>query len=184
MTKLLIGVLSLALVGVGGLVAAVDGFGDDRPVRSVSIPAGTTDDGRDISGPCDEPEHANDPRCTGVATSTNRADDGAARTVTTTGGAVDISGPCDEPEHANDPRCTGNAPAPTVTTGGREDISGPCDEAEHANDPRCTGTGTTTNDDRSGPGGGGRNDDRSGPGGGGGDRDRDDDRSGSNSGKS
>ena len=151
MTKLLIGVLSLALVGVGGLVAAVDGFGDDRPVRSVSIPAGSTDDAREVSGPCDEPEHASDPRCTGVGSSTSRADDQPGRTVTT-GGAVDISGACDEPEHAND--------------------------------PRCTGTGTTTNDDRSGPGGGDQDDDLSGPGGGDRDNDGDDDRSGSNSGKS
>ena len=29
-------------------------------------PATTTDDGEDISGPCDEAEHANDPRCTGA----------------------------------------------------------------------------------------------------------------------
>ena len=47
MTKILIGMLSLALVGVGGLVAAVDGFGDDQSVRSVSIPAGTTTAGDD-----------------------------------------------------------------------------------------------------------------------------------------
>ena len=113
MTKLLIGTLSLALVGVGGLVAAVDGFGDDRPVRSVSIPAGTTGDVGDVPGPCDEPEHANDPRCTGVAMSTDRVDDQPGRTVTTSG-AVDVSGPCDEPEHANDPRCTGITPAQTV----------------------------------------------------------------------
>ena len=44
MTRILIGLLSLALVGVGGLVAAVDGFGEDLPARSVSIPAGTTTD--------------------------------------------------------------------------------------------------------------------------------------------
>ena len=96
MTKLLIGMLSLALVGVGGLVAAVDGFGEDRPVRSVSIPAGTTTEGvedgsgtpgpttggtttsattTDASGPCDEPEHANDPRCAGGGTSTSTEDD-------------------------------------------------------------------------------------------------------------
>ena len=58
----------------------------------------------DISGPCDEAEHANDPRCAGQAPAT---------------GGVDISGPCDEAEHAGDPRCTG-APA-----GGRVDNSGP-----------------------------------------------------------
>lgn len=80
MTKILIGMLSLALVGVGGLVAAVDGFGDDQTVRSVSIPAGTTTAGtttsvEDVSGPCDEPEHATDPRCTGAGTTTDGGED-------------------------------------------------------------------------------------------------------------
>jgi hypothetical protein len=141
MTKLLIGTLSLALVGVGGLVAAVDGFGDEQPVRSVSLPAGTT--GEDVPGPCDEPEHANQPGCTGVGRTTTDADDDDAPARPTTG----------------------------TTTVGRGDISGPCDEPEHANDPRCTGAGTTTDahddrdDDRSGPGRGGSgngDDDRSG----------------------
>ena len=36
----------------------------------------TTTDGEDISGPCDEAEHANDPRCTGaVADDDDRGDD-------------------------------------------------------------------------------------------------------------
>jgi hypothetical protein len=85
MTKLLIGVLGLALLGLGGLVAALDGF-DADPVRAVSVPtatdrtapapitagtttttttAGTTTAGEDVSGPCDEAEHRDDPRCTG-----------------------------------------------------------------------------------------------------------------------
>jgi hypothetical protein len=58
----------------------------------------------DISGPCDEAEHANDPRCNGQAPAAG--DDQAPAQ----GGGVDISGPCDEAEHAGDPRCTG---APT-----------------------------------------------------------------------
>jgi hypothetical protein len=41
MTKLLIGVLSLALVGAGGVVAAVDGF-DSEPVRAVTLPGAAT----------------------------------------------------------------------------------------------------------------------------------------------
>ncbi len=32
-----------------------------------NAPAATTTNGVDISGPCDEAEHANDPRCTGAA---------------------------------------------------------------------------------------------------------------------
>ena len=43
MTKLLIGVLSLALVGAGGVVAAVDGF-DSEPVRAVTLPEAATGD--------------------------------------------------------------------------------------------------------------------------------------------
>jgi hypothetical protein len=72
--------------------------GRDRDDRREDSPAG----GIDISGPCDEAEHANDPRCAGVAVPNQGA--GAPQ------GGVDISGPCDEPEHANDPRCTGVAP--------------------------------------------------------------------------
>ena len=84
MTKILIGMLSLALVGTGGLVAAVDGFGGSDPLPSVSLPSvsdgsttagtttevttgATTGENEDVSGPCDEAEHANDPRCTGGA---------------------------------------------------------------------------------------------------------------------
>ena len=157
MTKILIGMLSLALVGVGGLVAAVDGFGDDQSVRSVSIPAGTTTAGtttsaEDVSGPCDEPEHATDPRCTGDET------------------AADGRGGDDQEPVV----------VPAVTTAGTttdaDDVSGPCDEPEHATDPRCTGAGTTTDGgkDRSGSG----HDDNDN------DDDDDEDRSGSNSGKS
>ena len=51
----------------------------------------------DVSGPCDEAEHANDPQCSGAQT-TEDNDDVAG---------VDMSGPCDEAEHADDPRCTG-----------------------------------------------------------------------------
>ena len=132
MTRILIGMLSLALVGVGGLVAAVDGFGEDRLARSVSIPAGTTTDGvEDVSGPCDEAEHADDPRCTGVAPAGSTTN-GATTAATTTSATT-----------------TTNAKTTGATT--TADISGPCDEAEHADDPRCTGGGATdADDDRSG----------------------------------
>jgi hypothetical protein len=69
--------------------------------------------GDDVSGPCDEAEHAGDPRCTGQAAPPRLDDNAPAQ------GGVDISGPCDEAEHAGDPRCTG-APA-----GNRVDNSGP-----------------------------------------------------------
>src|SRR5918997_4007388 len=70
----------------------------DRDDRRDGSPTG----GVDIPGPCDEAEHANDPRCAGVQVPSQGA-------VAPQGG-VDISGPCDEAEHANDPRCTGVAP--------------------------------------------------------------------------
>ena len=73
--------------------------------------------GVDISGPCDEAEHANDPRCAGVDTTPGGTTTSPQAPAPQTG--VDISGPCDEAEHANDPRCTG------APTGDREDNSGP-----------------------------------------------------------
>ncbi len=91
--KIVIGLLAAAILGTGGFAFAA-GVDDTQPARTVSLPgtttaattaATTTDDivvgnapaatttanGEDISGPCDEAEHANDPRCTGTA-----ADDG------------------------------------------------------------------------------------------------------------
>ncbi len=106
--------------------------------------------GVDISGPCDEAEHAGDPRCGGQAPATQAPAQGG----------VDISGPCDEAEHANDPRCTG---APT----GRVDNSGPGSVNSGRDDDADDDRG---GEDRSGHGGGddnGGDDDHSGHGGGG-----------------
>ncbi len=91
----------------------------------------------DISGPCDEAEHANDPRCAGQAPATGNNNAPAPAT-----GGVDISGPCDEAEHANDPRCTGAA------TGERVDNSG----------PGSVNSGRDDDDDHSGHGRGGDDD--------------------------
>jgi hypothetical protein len=126
MTKLLIGLLSLALVGTGGLVAAVGGF-DAEPALSVSVPAATTD--RDTT---------TDRGTTTGRTTTLDTTTSAATTTTggTTTGGDDISGPCDEAEHANDPRCTGAA-------GADDDNSGP-----------GSGDDDRDEDDNSGPGGG------------------------------
>ena len=97
--KIVIGLLAAAILGTGGFAFAA-GVDDTQPARTVSLPGTTTgtttaattavtttDDivvgnapatttttttnGEDISGPCDEAEHANDLRCTGGA-----ADDG------------------------------------------------------------------------------------------------------------
>jgi hypothetical protein len=67
MTKLLIGVLSLALLGAGGVVAAVDGF-DSEPVRAVTLPDATTGD-----------------RTTTGTTTTETVEDDAVLGVTTSG---------------------------------------------------------------------------------------------------
>ena len=85
MTKLLIGLLGAGVIATGGYAAAT-GLETD-PVRTVSLPgatstedtttaatsaATTTEDLNDVSGPCDEAEHRNDPRCTGAASTPRR----------------------------------------------------------------------------------------------------------------
>jgi hypothetical protein len=84
------------LLGVFAITAAAIGVGllmqpSSEPATAVSFSTTTNDDattaattagreaGEDVSGPCDEAEHANDPRCTGAATSTDDRgrDDGA-----------------------------------------------------------------------------------------------------------
>jgi hypothetical protein len=110
---------------------------EDNPTR-----ARADDDdqvGVDISGPCDEAEHANDPRCGGQAPAIQAPAQGG----------VDISGPCDEAEHANDPRCTG---APS----GRVDNSGPGSVNSGRDDDADDDHGE---EDHSGPGHGGGGDD-------------------------
>jgi hypothetical protein len=90
--KIVIGLLAAAILGTGGFAFAA-GVDDTQPARTVSLPgtttaattaATTTDDivignapavtttgedvfGLEISGSCDEAEHANDPRCTVTA---------------------------------------------------------------------------------------------------------------------
>jgi hypothetical protein len=151
-------VIALALLGGIGLAAAQGGSDDDRRPT-----LGST--GEDVSGPCDEVEHANDPRCTGTGTGTP-----TSTPLTTAPTTV----PSTTAPSSTVPPTTELAPAPTAppTTAVAPgvDISGPCDEAEHANDPRCTGGIDGRSDDNSGPGHGGRDnddDDNSGPGGGG-----------------
>ena len=81
MSKLLAGIIAALLVGVG-VAAASSLTSADDPVPTSSISTldstestgttgttgttETTETGEDVSGPCDEAEHANDPRCTGV----------------------------------------------------------------------------------------------------------------------
>ncbi len=108
----------LIALGAGLAVAASGGDGGTTTLSTTTggtttAPTGT----EDVSGPCDEAEHANDPRCTGTQgqddnDNANDNDDGAVEP------GEDVSGPCDEAEHANDPRCTG-------TGAGSDDRSGP-----------------------------------------------------------
>jgi hypothetical protein len=164
MTKL-VPTLLVAVALVAGGVAAAQLTADEGPeprlsLASASVPGTTTAEttgttgtttGEDVSGPCDEAEHANDPRCTGAAGTA-----GATTTLPATG--QDVSGPCDEAEHANDPRCTGAA---TTTTRGDDDRGG--DDRRGSNrGPGGGGDDDDPADDRSGSnsghGGGGDDD--------------------------
>lgn len=83
---------------------------DDSKVSVVSTPAtlptisltvnSTSNSVEDVSGNCDEAEHANDAACAGTGTSVD--DDATSNSV------EDVSGNCDEAEHANDAACAGS----------------------------------------------------------------------------
>jgi hypothetical protein len=91
MSKLLAGVIAALIVGVGVAAASSLTASDDDPIRTGTVSTlddstgtiettettgtGTTETGEDISGPCDEAEHANDPRCVGGGTATDDDDD-------------------------------------------------------------------------------------------------------------
>jgi hypothetical protein len=95
MTKIAIivgGVVLMAGVALAGTLTGLGSAGNSPAGQTISPPAATTnsvtlDDrgqenelrrreneaGEDLRGPCDEAEHANDPRCTGAAA--QRGDD-------------------------------------------------------------------------------------------------------------
>jgi len=112
----------LAAVGAGIALASIGGSESSSPTLSpvASTPGTTTGSREDVSGPCDEAEHANDPRCKAGAGDRRGRDDrrGDDRNGRVRAAGEDVRGPCDELEHANDPRCTGAG-------GVREDNSGP-----------------------------------------------------------
>ena len=74
-------ILVFAGVAAAGSLPGVSGGSDDTPTLDTPSLATTTtstggttvgtttgeEPGEDVSGPCDEAEHANDPRCTGTA---------------------------------------------------------------------------------------------------------------------
>lgn len=98
----------------------------------------------DVSGPCDEAEHANDPQCSGAQT-TEDNDDVAG---------VDVSGPCDEAEHADDPRCTGAQTRgdDDENNSGPSENSGPGNADEDSEDNSGPGNADEDLDDDSGSG--------------------------------
>jgi len=131
----LVAVAGVALAG-GASSAFEGGSSGTVPTDATTDTLGTETGFRvDISGPCDEAEHANDPRCAGVVLPAPAA--GAAA------GGVDISGPCDELEHANDPRCTGAGRA-------ADDNSGPgsASSGRDRDDDRGRGRGRGRGGDR------------------------------------
>jgi hypothetical protein len=85
MSKLVIGLAAFVLLAAGGALAggaltsssSDDGVTTGTTTNEPTTLGATTDDGtttaitttgEDVSGPCDEAEHANDPRCTGGVT--------------------------------------------------------------------------------------------------------------------
>jgi hypothetical protein len=142
-------ILVFAGVAAAGSLPGLSGGGSNSPTLDTPSLATTTveDDGQvgeDINGPCDEAEHANDPRCTGIApaaTTTVGDDDEAGE---------DISGPCDEAEHANDPRCT------TVGAQARDDDDRADDGDRHGRN-RGSGGDDDSGDDHGGSSGRGGN---------------------------
>jgi hypothetical protein len=65
-SKLLLIPAVVVAIGTGvGIAAATNGASNDDPVAGVTSVAGTTS-AADVKGPCDEAEHAGDPRCLGV----------------------------------------------------------------------------------------------------------------------
>ena len=96
-----------ALLGASAVAAFILGAG---PAPSVLQLAGASHDtADDLSGSCDEAEHAADPACAGTPTA---GDDEAD----------DLSGNCDETEHAADPECAG------TPTAGHDDQAGDDDD--------------------------------------------------------
>ena len=160
MSKLLLTALTLALIAAGAtVVLAATGDGGSSPATV------------DLSGPCDEAEHATDPACAGAAAGDDRDGDGRGRDHAEDDGVgddnasaddlsgVDVSGNCDEAEHAADPECAGVA-ATTATTAAIDDDT---DEFEDNSGPslnsgpgtNSSGSSTSSGTDNSGPGGGG-----------------------------
>jgi hypothetical protein len=121
-----------------GILAAlvVIVFGVGVAIATATTSTNPISGAADISGPCDEAENANDPRCAGSGPAT------AAMTET----VGDVSGPCDEAEHATDPRCTG------ATSDRDDDRSGRSGGSRESGPSDNAGSGNGEGDRESGPG--------------------------------
>jgi hypothetical protein len=76
MTKLIavVAAVALALSGVAlGSSGSVRGSDDVGTTTARTTTGVTTNGVEDLSGPCDEAEHRNDPRCSGAAPTTTKA---------------------------------------------------------------------------------------------------------------
>ena len=139
--------VALAASGVGGSstpqaqVAPATSTDDTTTLDTTTVGTTTVEDddgrepGEDVRGPCDEAEHANDPRCTGLGDDRN-----------------DNSGPgnADDRGHG-DARDDNSGPG---NADDRDDNSGPGNGDENDDDRSGPGHGDDDDDDSSGPGGG------------------------------
>jgi len=156
-------ILVSRLVSASVIIAVIGALS----VAAVALPGSPFDDNPstpgEISGNCDEAEHANDVECGGDGTSTPGTVPASTDDNPSTPG--EISGNCDEPEHFGDEGCNGSGGNAGTTTGtptppaddgtGPVEISGNCDEPEHFGDEGCNGSGgnagTTTATQTSAP---------------------------------
>jgi hypothetical protein len=152
--KILLTLIAAAVLATGAW-AGTSLVGDSDPGRTVSLPGATTGDAttattgasatneaEDVSGPCDEAEHANDPRCAGTTPAGTTPAAAGTTGTTTADGAEDVSGPCDEAEHGGDPRCTGAAGAQADDDGDHAE-----DGEDHGRDHRRGGDDDSGGDD-------------------------------------
>lgn len=158
MFKFLIVALSGAVLAGG--VAVATGVGADRAGQGTTVPTQsptqTTPKGEDVSGPCDEAEHANDPRCATGQPQTEPREDGHQGRGRDDGREDDANG--DDGDHH------GDRSGPSGNSGPGSQNSGPGNSSDRGepNDDRGAPA-----DDRSGRGDSGRDDSGGGHGGGG-----------------
>jgi hypothetical protein len=138
--------------GLGGATAAVALTNSATPVaeiQSVSVTRGSVDDHG--TGRCQEPEHKNDPGCTGATSTTVKVEDNSAATAPAATpvatAAKPAPAPATAPAAAPTPAKADDDDATEVENASDDDATevddhgtDHCQEPEHKNEPRCTGT--------------------------------------------